>query len=951
MKFSIGLLLGASLLLLTGWRKEPPGQFPASRAERFGVYNWNVDDRAFPGGDLDRLNWGADRVAETGSRTIRVFIGPRDIYSANPPGVTDLAALAASPAYDRLFRDSRFTTYLLTAYSLPDIRNNWADGFTASEYALEQGEIKRLGGYLLQNSAFAGKTFIILNWEGDNPVFRLSDKQSIWDAFTAWIESRADGVRAARSAVPESTVRIFSGLEFTLIRSLRTGEPCGTPADNPVHANLLRNRCVIDYVAPRVSVDYYSYSAWQTIRRIYDEPGLSVAEAFKSDLRIAIGLVHAARAEITEANFLIGEYGFERITFGECRAAEMFTEFVDALEGPDALGISYAVYWQIIDNFPIYGLIDDRFGLFRTRNGALEPTRLGITYRRLLVGMPEPPAVACPRILRPPPEWGVVDADTGQPSFNLYPDSGLAITSASPFSISGNSVHIAQLVEEFGLNSSNTQAFTESETRITAPLPAGRRPGEAWVYVTDANGVDSNAQMSVLECAACPQINAECGVLDADFSTEGVLPGRVVSIFGAFLPSGNRVFIEQRLPGIVKRTFEIEKDSDWSESANRINLRIPTGLESDRDAILYIMDSEGRSSPGRPIFIGSECEECAPVLRACRAILNGEGEEFSPGSVATILGWFPSANNRVIVEQWDANGGLRRHVLAANDEAWEESINRISVTLPIQTWSGRAIVYVADSEGRESEAREITIRGRVNAYVSAASFQPASARSQILAAFGVGIASTTEVPAANLPLPVELGGVRIQVLDRLGFLYDAPLFFVSPQQINFLMPAEAAVGQAILVIHNGPQLIYNQVIEVTRIDPGVFAANFDGTGPAAAYFVRVKPDNQQSIEPAVTFDEAAGRYVSIPVELGPEGDDLFLILFGTGLRGRSDQRKVSVSVGGMPAEVTYADAQPTFAGLDQINVWLPRSLAGRGEVDVEVMADGKTANKVQVRCQ
>ncbi|MBX3278612.1 MAG: hypothetical protein KF868_11475 [Acidobacteria bacterium] len=951
MKFGVALLLAASLLLLTGWRKEPPvpGQFPASRAERFGVYNWNVDDRAFPAGDLDRLNWGADSVAETGSRTIRVFIGPRDVYSVNPPGVTDLADLAASTAYDRLFRDTRFTTYLLTAYSLADMRNNWADGFTPSEYASERDEIKRLSEYLLTNPAFAGKTFIILNWEGDNPMFRLSHKQSIWDAFTAWIESRADGVRAARDAVPQSTARVYSGLEFTLIRSPRTGEQCGAPAADPVHANPLRNRCVIDYVAPRVSVDYYSYSAWQTIRRIYDEPGLGVADAFKSDLRIALDLVRAARSEITEANFLIGEYGFERITFGECRAAEMFTEFVDALEGPDALGISYAVYWQIIDNFPIYGLIDDRFGLFRTRNGALEPTRLGMTYQRFLASIPEPETVACPRILRPPPEWGVVDADTGQPSFHLHPDSRLAITAESPFSVSGNSVHVAQLLEELSLNAADTPAFTESETRITAPLPAGRRPGEAWVYVTDANGVDSNAQMAVLACSACPQINAECGVLDADFLTEGVLPGRAVSIFGAFSPSGNRVFIEQRLPGRLKRTIEIEKDSDWSESANRINLRIPTGLESDRDAILYVTDSEGRSSPGRPIFIGVECGECAPVLRACRAVLNGEGEEFFPGSVATIRGWFPSANNRVVVEQWDANGDLSRHVLAANGEGGEESINRISVTLPIQTWSGRAIIYVVDSEGRESEAREITIRGRVNAIVSAASFQPASARSQILAAFGVGIASTTELPAADGPLPAELGGVRIQVLDRLGSLYDAPLFFVSPQQINFLMPAEAALGQAIIVIHNGPQLIYNQLIELTRIDPGMFAANFDGAGPAAAYYVRVKPDNRQSIEPAVTFDETSGRYIAAPVDFGPEGDELFLILFGTGLRGRSDQRAVSVSVGGLPAEVTYADAQPTFAGLDQVNVWLPRSLAGRGDVDVEVTADGKAANKVRVR--
>jgi uncharacterized protein (TIGR03437 family) len=50
----------------------------------------------------------------------------------------------------------------------------------------------------------------------------------------------------------------------------------------------------------------------------------------------------------------------------------------------------------------------------------------------------------------------------------------------------------------------------------------------------------------------------------------------------------------------------------------------------------------------------------------------------------------------------------------------------------------------------------------------------------------------------------------------------------------------------------------------------------------------------------------------------------------------------------MDLPVLFAGAQGTLAGLDQVNVQLPRSLAGRGEVDVVLMADGKTANVVRV---
>jgi hypothetical protein len=85
----------------------PPA--PARREDRFGVYNWNVNDSAFPRrGSIDLLNWGANKVAELGSRTIRVFIGTLDIkhvYDVNPPGATELVQIAQSPAYDKLFHD------------------------------------------------------------------------------------------------------------------------------------------------------------------------------------------------------------------------------------------------------------------------------------------------------------------------------------------------------------------------------------------------------------------------------------------------------------------------------------------------------------------------------------------------------------------------------------------------------------------------------------------------------------------------------------------------------------------------------------------------------------------------------------------------------------------------------------------------------------------------------
>jgi len=58
---------------------------------------------------------------------------------------------------------------------------------------------------------------------------------------------------------------------------------------------------------------------------------------------------------------------------------------------------------------------------------------------------------------------------------------------------------------------------------------------------------------------------------------------------------------------------------------------------------------------------------------------------------------------------------------------------------------------------------------------------------------------------------------------------------------------------------------------------------------------------------------------------------------------------VAAKIGGVDCQAPYAGAQGGFTGLDQINVRLPRSLIGRGEVDVALTVDGQAANTVKVQ--
>lgn len=72
---------------------------------------------------------------------------------------------------------------------------------------------------------------------------------------------------------------------------------------------------------------------------------------------------------------------------------------------------------------------------------------------------------------------------------------------------------------------------------------------------------------------------------------------------------------------------------------------------------------------------------------------------------------------------------------------------------------------------------------------------------------------------------------------------------------------------------------------------------------------------------------------------------------GTGIRQRSALANVSVNIAGVARQVTFAGAQGTYAGLDQVNVTLTSDLKGTGRQVVTVTVDGLTTNQVQVQFQ
>jgi uncharacterized protein (TIGR03437 family) len=229
---------------------------------------------------------------------------------------------------------------------------------------------------------------------------------------------------------------------------------------------------------------------------------------------------------------------------------------------------------------------------------------------------------------------------------------------------------------------------------------------------------------------------------------------------------------------------------------------------------------------------------------------------------------------------------------------------------------------------------------------SAASGGVPLAPDAIASIFGVGLAGTTD-SAPTQPPPESLGGVNITVKDSAAVSRLAGIYYVSPNQLNFVVPEETAPGIASFTVHGQGTTDAVLSAEVVTAAPSLFTADSSGSGVAAATAIRLIAGQQF---PAPVFDCAGGACSAIPILLGVD-TPVYLSLYGTGIRNRSSLANVTCTIGGMAVPVEYAGPQPQYAGLDQVNVLLTLGLRGAGETDLAVTVDGRASNPVRVSIQ
>ncbi len=239
-----------------------------------------------------------------------------------------------------------------------------------------------------------------------------------------------------------------------------------------------------------------------------------------------------------------------------------------------------------------------------------------------------------------------------------------------------------------------------------------------------------------------------------------------------------------------------------------------------------------------------------------------------------------------------------------------------------------------------------TAPAKASVYSAANAGSTTLAPGSLASAFGTDLANTFP-GSTSLPLPTSFGGTTVSIVDAAGKTSAAPLLYVVPSQVNFEVPAGVATGPAEVIILSGDGTKTIGSAQIQPVAPGLFT--FNSTGLAAAYVIVYHADQTNTFEP-VYASGSGGTLVANPVSLGSTGDQAYLFLFGTGFDAAGTSG-VSVSVGGANIQPTFAGQQGAYAGLDQVNVPLPASLAGKGNVTIQLTANGLAANAVNITIQ
>jgi uncharacterized protein (TIGR03437 family) len=333
---------------------------------------------------------------------------------------------------------------------------------------------------------------------------------------------------------------------------------------------------------------------------------------------------------------------------------------------------------------------------------------------------------------------------------------------------------------------------------------------------------------------------------------------------------------------------------------------------NERTRQITTLGSRAADVPLHPTLSG----DGSRVAFATRRNVNGGNAD---GSVELYLYDLPTGRFSRVT---DAPSGATAEVVSSlNEDGSLVAFNFPRVlgeTVSDDEFANNSEIYLASLDARAPFSADLQI-------LHGASFgkEPAALKAiapdqiAIVRGFNLALNATRARPSAGGAFPQTLGGASLTINGR-----RAQLFYASPTQINFHVPAETETGTAQIAVRNHDGHESRASVTVLRASPGIFTESGDGSGAGIAL------DAETSLRSPFDPVDAADR---------PRR----LIIFTTGVR---HAESVSVHIGGRALVVEHVLPSRDLPGLDEIHVVLTRSLAGAGVVPLVVRADGRESN-------
>jgi uncharacterized protein (TIGR03437 family) len=394
---------------------------------------------------------------------------------------------------------------------------------------------------------------------------------------------------------------------------------------------------------------------------------------------------------------------------------------------------------------------------------------------------------------------------------------------------------------------------------------------------------------------------------------EGTYNGSLAISESRFAPDNKSVAVtfritSQPIASVRECSFWCPEPSE-RDRASKLRFRIPQGSNSQTQYIVLENSGTGTLTPTG----GSD------------ATTTSGGTWLSSG--AAINGLIP-----VTAKVDGLAPGFYRGTLNANSNA-VNGAQRITVDLEVLAAGGPELEY----------------RGVLDnvTFARGAKVAPGA----IVAAFGTRLSTAEPTLASSLPLPAELGGIRVFVNDQ-----PAPVYYSSTTQINFQMPYNVPPGLAQVRVDRGSERGNTVTVEVAASAPKLLRLGIGDYGII---------DNQDGSFPIAPVPGIASRpalageaLVIYAFGLGPTSppvtagvgapatepfarvEPLPEVIFGGGLQG-------------IPVVVTplFAGLTPNYVGLYQINVIVPENAPRGPAVPITLDMNGVASNTVTIAIQ